>query len=78
MHQKGIIALGVPVFIFLTLAIVLILVSLGVIKNPLKSLVPTNKEPTVSLQTKYENPFDPNAQYVNPFNSYKNPFDNLK
>lgn len=42
--------------------------------NPLKS----KKEPTVSLQTQYKNPFDKSAQYVNPFAQYKNPFDALK
>lgn len=42
--------------------------------NPIKS----KKQPSVSLQTQYKNPFDKNAQYVNPFASYKNPFDALK
>lgn len=36
------------------------------------------KDPTVSLQTQYQNPFDENSQYVNPFSEYKNPFDSLK
>lgn len=42
--------------------------------NPLSS----KKEPTISLQTQYKNPFDKSAQYVNPFAQYKNPFDALK
>ncbi len=32
----------------------------------------------VALQTNYENPFDENAQYENPFDEYQNPFDELK
>lgn len=36
-----------------------------------------SKEPKVSLKKEYKNPFDKNAQYVNPFSQYKNPFDNL-
>lgn len=34
------------------------------------------KEPTVSLQTQYQNPFE--GKFVNPFAGYKNPFDALK
>lgn len=32
----------------------------------------------VALKSEYENPFDKNTQYENPFNDYQNPFDNLK
>lgn len=47
----------------------------GKVKTPLTS--PNKQEPNVSLQTIYDNPFDKNAQYVNPFDTYKNPFDSL-
>lgn len=33
---------------------------------------------TVALKSEYENPFDKNTQYDNPFNEYHNPFDALK
>jgi hypothetical protein len=36
------------------------------------------KEVQVPLNTQYNNPFDKNSQYVNPFSQYKNPFDTLK
>ncbi len=79
MNQKGVIALVAPLLLLLIVAAVLfILISQKIIKNPLKSLPGVRKEPTVSLQTQYQNPFDKNAQYVNPFASYKNPFDALK
>ena len=31
----------------------------------------------VELKTEYKNPFDKETQYVNPFLTYKNPFNNL-
>ena len=37
-----------------------------------------SSEPTVTLQTVVQNPFDKNSQYVNPFSGYKNPFDTAK
>ncbi len=81
MNQKGVIALAAPIILLLVVgAVVFILISQGLIKNPLKSisLPGQSKEPTVSLQKQYQNPFDKSAQYVNPFASYKNPFDLLK
>ena len=33
-----------------------------------------HKGPKVSTKTEYNNPFDKKSQYVNPFESYKNPF----
>ncbi|MBI2641677.1 hypothetical protein HYW87_03730 [Candidatus Roizmanbacteria bacterium] len=32
----------------------------------------------VELQSEFKNPFDKNAQYVNPFQQVKNPFDLIK
>lgn len=81
MNQKGVIALAAPLLFLLIAAVLLfILIAQGIIKIPLKNinLPGVKKEPTVSLQTQYQNPFDKNAQYVNPFSEYKNPFDNLK
>ena len=40
--------------------------------NPLKQNV------AVTLQTQYQNPFDRNSQYANPFAQYKNPFNVAK
>lgn len=81
MNQKGAIALVAPILLVLIIvAIVFILISQGFIKNPFKSFsLPTvKKEPAVSLQKRYQNPFDKSAQYVNPFSEFKNPFDLLK
>ena len=49
-----------------------VLLVLGVIKNPF------SKELKVPLTEVYQNPFDQNTQYVNPFSEYKNPFDSLE
>ncbi len=82
MNQKGVIALVAPFLLLLIIAAaVFLLIYIGVIKNPAPSIIkitPKGKEPTVSLQTQYQNPFDKNAQYTNPFAGYKNPFDSLK
>lgn len=81
MNQRGVVALAAPLIMLLVAAvIVFILISQGLIKNPLKSvtLPGQSKEPTVSLQKQYQNPFDKNTQYVNPFSEFKNPFDLIK
>ena len=39
--------------------------------NPLDLL---QKKATVQLKTEYKNPFSKETQYVNPFDTYKNPF----
>lgn len=77
MSQKGTIALAVPLLLLLIAAVAIyLLIARNVIRVPFK--VPfVTKQPTVTLQTQYQNPFDKNAQYVNPFSSYKNPFDGL-
>lgn len=54
------------------IALIYVLLVLGIIKNPF------SKELNVSLREVYENPFDKDTQYVNPFSEYKNPFDNLE
>lgn len=73
--QKGVVHL-LPIFFVLALiaAITLVLVSRGIIKNPLTKITKSAVAPT----TQYSNPLDKESQYVNPFSSYKNPFDKLK
>lgn len=81
MNQRGVIALAAPILMLLVIGVVVfILISRGLVKNPLKSIqLPGQvKEPTVSLQKQYQNPFDKNTRYVNPFSTYQNPFDTLK
>lgn len=76
-NQKGVIALGIPLLLLIIVAVILyILISQGIIKTKVPALSGQKKEPTVSLQTKYDNPFD--GKFVNPFAGYKNPFDALK
>ncbi len=59
--------------------VVLLLVSvgflLGVIKVPIINQIPIlQKKAQVKLKTEYKNPFAKETQYVNPFETYKNPF----
>ena len=49
--------------------LVYFLVIRGIIPNPF------SPKPQVRLNTQYLNPFEEESQYVNPFDSYKNPFD---
>lgn len=78
MREKGAIAL-IPLLLILALVVIILLVASGKIENPLQKLPgQASKEATVLLQKDYQNPFDKNSQYVNPFSSYKNPFDSLK
>lgn len=73
-REAGAIALTIPLLLIIGVVLFL-LVSQGIIKNPLK---PSSKEASAPLQTTYQNPFDKSSQYVNPFSSYQNPFDSLK
>lgn len=76
--ETGAIAL-IPLLLILALVVVVLLVASGKMENPLSKLPgQASKEATVSLQKDYQNPFDKKNQYVNPFSSYKNPFDALK
>lgn len=79
-REAGVIHLAVPFLLLLiVLAAIFFLAASGIIKKPLIPNLPgQKKEPTVNLQTQYQNPFDKNAQYVNPFSEYKNPFDAIK
>lgn len=75
-QQKGFIHL-LPVIVVLVLAIAaVILLGSGVVKLPssLTNLLTKKQEPTVEVKEDYKNPFDKEAQYVNPFDQYKSPF----
>lgn len=80
LNQKGI----AHILFLVILLVVGIGVGLYLIKNPqiLKSRANFpgfgSKEPTVTVKTEYQNPFKKETQYVNPFQSYKNPFEVAK
>lgn len=80
MHQKGAIALAVPILLIIAALIALYILFLQkVIPSSLsKKTQKSSQEPTVTLKTSYSNPFDKNAQFINPFSEYTNPFDRLK
>lgn len=69
MYQRGVIHLLPLLFIAVAL-IAIYLAASGNLKIP--SLF--KQQPKVELKTSYENPFDKETQYVNPFENYKNPF----
>lgn len=78
-NQKGVIALAplAIIVILIILALIYFIFLKGIVKNPVSKSSP-KQEPIVTLKTDYNNPFNKDAQYVNPFATYKNPFDSLK
>ena len=79
-NQKGVIHLVVPLLLLLFIgAGAFFLISYGVIKNPLNNLpglknLPILQGGATPIKTDYKNPFKKETQYVNPFETYKNPF----
>lgn len=74
-NQKGVIHLVLPLLLLLALAAgIVVLFFTGVIKNPFKDLPFLSKGAKVSTKSEYKNPFKKETQYVNPFETYKNPF----
>ena len=61
-------------FIFVGVAFILYLGFVIKIKIPSNPLSILQKKATVSLKKEYKNPFAKETQYVNPFQTYKNPF----
>lgn len=74
--QQGVIHLALPLFFLLAIAAVFFaLIYFGILKNPFGNLpFLSQKQPKVTLKSEYENPFKKETQYVNPFETYKNPF----
>ena len=76
-NQKGLAHLVLLVFLLIIGAVLYFLINSGIIKNPLEYLPFFNKSqqvPKISTKTEYKNPFKKETQYVNPFETYKNPF----
>lgn len=77
LNQKG------SVFVIFILFFVAILgvaafVVYKTISTSTKKIAQSSQALAVAVKEEYKNPFDKNTQYQNPFNSYKNPFDELK
>lgn len=77
MNQRGVLHL-LPLFLIAVLVGAGILLYLGIIKLPFLPSLPSlpfgQKGPKVELKTEYKNPFKKETQFVNPFDTYKNPF----
>lgn len=69
--QRGVINLALPLLLLL-IAAAGALIYFGVINNPFKNLF--QKGLKVTPKSEYQNPFKKETQYVNPFETYKNPF----
>lgn len=80
-REKGLAPLILLLIVAIVVLVVVVLIRQGAVQLPsqvskIPGLGQQAKEPTVSLQTQYQNPFD--GKFVNPFAGYKNPFDALK
>lgn len=69
MHQRGIVHL-LPLLIIAAILVGIYLFAQGKLQLP--SFL--QKKAKVELKTEYQNPFKKETQYVNPFETYKNPF----
>lgn len=77
-QKELILVLVIALLVFVVMVIVIVATRSTSIVPQKPTSTGVSKEPTVNLKKEYKNPFDKNAQYVNPFSQYKNPFDNLK
>ena len=71
--KKKIVLIALPLVLLVGVAL-FGLVYFRIVKNPFQNLPLFQKELKVSLKPEYQNPFDKTSQYVNPFETYKNPF----
>ena len=76
-RQTGNILLLLVIF-FSVVTVIAGLVIYKTFTNTTKKLAQKTESLDVSLKTEYQNPFDKNTQYTNPFNDYQNPFDQIK
>lgn len=63
---------GILLSVFIVGIVFSILIAAGVTKNFRKTT--SSKQPQVAIKSEYKNPFKKDTQYVNPFETYKNPF----
>lgn len=73
MNQRGIIHLLPLILIAAVVGGAIFLISQGKIKLP-KIPFLQRQATNVELKSEYKNPFKQETQYVNPFETYKNPF----
>ncbi len=72
-RQRGFIHLLPLLLIVVAVGVVIYLISQGKIKLPNIPFL-QQKATNVELKSEYKNPFKKETQYVNPFETYKNPF----
>lgn len=77
LNQKGAVFL---IFVLIFAAVVILGGTLvyKTLTTATKKIAKTSEVLSVSLKEEYNNPFDKNTQYVNPFGDRHNPFDELR
>lgn len=76
--KKGIAHILPVILIAIVVIGVWLLIYTFVLKKKVSLPGLSGKEPTVELKKDYKNPFNKNAQYVNPFDDFKNPLAQLQ
>ena len=66
------------IFIFLIIGLIAVFVVTKTLTKSTQKLAKTQEIVAVAIKSEYQNPFDENTQYSNPFNDYQNPFDDIK
>ena len=77
LNEKGAVFL-IFVFLFAAVAIVGVTLVIKTFTNATKRINQNAEVLSVALKSEYSNPFEKETQYVNPFSSRKNPFDELR
>jgi len=86
-RHKRISIFAIILLVFLGASLWIFFVTIQVLPNPfipvdVETVILPTPRPTsnveVPVETQYQNPFDENTQYVNPFSSYQNPFDSIE
>jgi len=82
MHQQKVFTIALILMVLIVSVTVSIIATrlLGSTKAPStsQSVTPASRTLPVDLKVEYENPFNKSSNYVNPFTSDENPFDELK
>lgn len=73
-NKSKVIRFGVPLEALIIVVLVGIILAYSKAVPIASQLIFQKKQPTVTLKTEYNNPFNKESQYVNPFEKYKNPF----
>ncbi|HLD26112.1 MAG TPA: hypothetical protein VJC05_03665 [Candidatus Andersenbacteria bacterium] len=79
-QKKTLMIVGVVIVVLVIVLVVLLLLSpRGTVDKVVPQALQLKGDVSeVALKTEYQNPFDRDSQYVNPFDEFKSPFQSLQ